>query len=289
MFLLLTGCGIVLPKIETTNIISPNKGVNNKTTISSPTVSIEPNATLSATYLPITTDNNYISPIYYDYGGGDLPEDIVTSVEYTLVTKINLQMPEFTFNIYGKNVQSYGLTYDREKYFIQKDINKFYRIVIECDAIKYNKELIFPETSTPKLSKDYYGFDLNDWNFDGYLDISLWKHQGGTSTNMPCFFWLWDSKMNKYVNNTELEDLSERAYLKVDKENSQIVAYERDSSSKQYEGYYKFQFEKYVLIKTVDITYEKSLDNKSVITHHVIKELIDGKMQVTKDYYEDLK
>jgi len=280
----------ILFTLVLTSCISKEKGEisNTKAVNILPTEEIKPTVTLSKTTSSISTDVISALVTYYNYTGGELPKDIVTPIKYTSNAKINSKMPEFTFIVSGINVQSYGLTADKSKYYIAGDFNKFNRIVIKCDATNYYQELDFPDTMTPKPSKDYYGFDLDDWNFDLYLDISLWKHEGGTSLNVPKFFWIWDNELKKYINNIELETLSESAYLKVDKENSQVVANQRLSPSGEYEGYYKLQDGKYVLVKTVEVTYAESLDKKTVIGHHVIKELINGKLKVTKDYYENI-
>lgn len=227
-------------------------------------------------------------PKYYDYTGGKLPDNIITPLEYTVSNKINISKPEFIFEVYGSNVKSYGLTSDKTKYYIARDSIKVTRIVIMCNDISYKQELLFPETNIPNIPECTYGFSLDDWNFDGFLDISLWMHEGGTSLNSPHYYWLWDDNENCYIRNQDLEDINGNTYMDIDKQNRQIVAAERRSDG-YFHGYYKWQAGEIVLVKTEDLEYVVPIDNKTEKAkgHYIIKELINGKMQITNEYYKD--
>ena len=62
-------------------------------------------------------------------------------------------------------------------------------------------------TCVPESILDY-GFYLEDWNQDDYLDLSLGRHMGGALHNSPGYFWLWDSMQNCFVENVELAEAS---------------------------------------------------------------------------------
>lgn len=69
-----------------------------------------------------------------------------------------------------------------------------------------------------------YGFSVNDWNFDGYADISILQYHGGTALNAPTLYWLWDEEKSEYVYNEALTDLSQGTYVTVDEETKEIIA-----------------------------------------------------------------
>lgn len=211
-----------------------------------------------------------------------LSEDIVDPIEYRVQEKINDKMPEFSFSIFGQTVQSYQHGADAAQHYLEGGVNKVNKIVIQCNPLSYRQELLFEETETPNIAEVTYGFDLSDWNFDGYLDISLWKSEGGTSLNAPHYYWLWDNQKNKYVENNDLEDISETTYLEIKDEEQELFASIREPTG-YYGEYYVWQNGKVVLARTEDGKFEGPSDT----IHIIVKERIDGVMKVTKDYFED--
>lgn len=231
--------------------------------------------------------DSYEMPQYFDYTGGKLPKDIVIPIVHIKKAKINSTMPEFTFMVCGQNVKRYGLTADKEKFFIAQDDNKINKIKVIYDDFFYEQELVFDETNTPNISGDEYGFSLDDWNFDGYLDISLWSYEGGTMGNSPHYYWLWDKDKNEFVECEELEELSGTTSVHNDLEKKQVIARGKFPGGNDF-NYYEWQNGKLILIKTEEVTFEL-LDEKTnkYREHHIIQEPVDGEMKVTQDYYVD--
>ena len=224
---------------------------------------------------------------FYNYFGGELPPDIVTPIDYTLKNKINEQFAEFTFAIRGINTRHYGLNHDKSMYYVQNDMDEVSSIVIKSDDEKYNQELTFERTYIPNIPDMTHGFSLDDWNFDGCLDISLWTSTGGTSLNSPHYYWLWDTVKGIYVRSEELERINDGTYLEIDAENKQLISATRLTGG-YYHGYYELKSGQYILVKTDDLEFvDIDYDTGKARGHHTIKELINGKMVVATDYFND--
>ncbi|MBA2936888.1 hypothetical protein HZF08_01055 [Paenibacillus sp. CGMCC 1.16610] len=266
------------PPISTSKAITPEPEL---------TPAPAPNQTQSGGVSSSTASKDYTLPEYYAYSGGSLPEDIVNPIEYRVQVKINDMMPEFSFEAFGQTVQSYQLRDDKKMYYLKDGVNKVNKIVVQCKPLSYQQELLFDETETPNISEVTYGFNLSDWNFDGYSDISLWKNVGGTSLNEPRYYWLWDNEKHRYVENNDLEDISETAYLEIKAGDQQLTANSRKTNGYYHEDYV-WQDGKIVLARTEDATFEgptESTGKRGV--HIIVKERIDGVMKVTKDYHKD--
>ncbi|MNI56670.1 hypothetical protein D3C73_1116880 [compost metagenome] len=241
---------------------------------------------VSETAVPADSEE-YILPEYYDYSGGELPADIVTPIEYTVERQISADKPVFSFEIYGRTVQSYRLMFDETKYYIDSGNNKVQKIVVECSPLSYHQELMFEETDIPDIPETTFGFDLDDWNFDGYLDISLWKDRGGTSLNAPHYYWLWDNEQGRFVINKELGDLSEETYVGLDYSAQELIASIKNPNG-SYEEYYVWKDGGISLQRTVNTTFDEPADSTGKYRAHItVKEPIDGEMQVTAEYYDD--
>lgn len=276
------------PTQQTTIVPSTSSSIRSEVTTPYPkseekviTPSVNPIST------PTTPPNTL--PQYYDYQGGDLPKDIITPINYVSKAKINKDKPEFIFELYGTNVQSYGTTVDKKSYYVAHNYNKINKIIVECNAINYKQELVFDETLTPNITTYPYGFSFDDWNFDGYLDISLWSFEGGTMGNSPHYYWLWDKDKNTYIENTQLGGLSDEHYVEIDEKNSLITVSQKYSAG-YYMGYYQWKNNNLLLIKTDEVTFEPTNDKEpeKYRGHHIVKEFINEEMKITKDFYDDV-
>lgn len=160
------------------------------------------------------------------------------------------------------------------------------KIIIENEALNIFQELLFLETSTPNITSFPYGLSFDDWNFDGFMDISLWIAEGGTSLNSPSYFWLWNNEKQKYVRNKDLEEISSETFMGIDTKKQQIYAKYRRNDG-YYEGYYIWQEGEVVLVRTVDTTWVNVKDDASAHARYIIKELVDGELVIVDDYIED--
>ena len=227
--------------------------------------------------------------IFYNYFGGSLPEDIVKPIDYTITKKIGDKIEELVFRIEGVSIAEYGLNHDKSKYYATC-VNKISKITILNTGGNIKQE--FPDLSIENYAteKEQYGLSFDDWNFDGYTDISLWRYRGGTSTNSPHYFCLWDNTTQKYVMNTELEELSDISSISIDNQAQQIISHVRYSAAEHSDTYYKYVNSSYIAIKQIERLSEPSKDNDDkYILHVIVKDLVNGKMKITEDYYENLE
>jgi len=156
------------------------------------------------------------------------------------------------------------------------------------------QEILIPKsdeylnTSVPTFYRDTMGLDFEDYNFDGYIDMSLLKHQGGTSGNMPRFYWLWDNDTEQYVSNSQLEELSDVSWIGVEREKKQITSNVRYNIG--YETwYYEYISGEYVVVKSEESRLDDSeWSNGIVLWRTIISEVIDGEMVVTEEFYENI-
>jgi hypothetical protein len=226
------------------------------------------------------------SPIYYEYNGVYLPPDIITPIYFTYITNVGDDLPFVIFDLKGATIQRYGLTSDRKMYYINSVSNHVTSIIVSSGDSSFSQELTGFETSTPDIPNFPYGFSLDDWNFDGYRDISLWKYEGGTSLNAPTFYWLWDREKNEYDANKELEELSENNTLGIDEDNQYVTASHKLPGG-FYDGYYIWKGETLLLVKTIEVSFIKSPeDPDTMIAHMTIKELQNGELVITSEYDE---
>ncbi|MDF9840638.1 MULTISPECIES: hypothetical protein [unclassified Paenibacillus] len=229
----------------------------------------------------------YILPEYYAYSGGELPEDIVKPIEYTVKQPISADKPAFSFQIQGRTVQSYGLTGDKTKYYLKDGYIKVQSIIVNNSALAYHQKLEFQETEIPDITATNYGFALDDWNFDGHLDISLWKETGGTSLNAPHYYWFWDNEQGRFVSNPVLEELSEFSFVESDHQAQELISSNRNPNGYN-EEYFAWEDGQITLIRSVKTAYSEPDDSTGESKAHItVAERIDGKMQVTEEYYAD--
>jgi len=220
--------------------------------------------------------------IYYNYFGGELPPSLISPINYNVSKKINSQIPEFNFYINGNDIRDYYLQHDMNRYYLS-----YSNTVIESIIIKDNNNVIIQEisgleTATPACEENQYGFSFDDWNFDGFFDISLWKFQGGSMHNNPTYYWLWDNSLGKYIENKELEERSDWCSLSTDEELQQVVGYTSAGAFGNVHCFYEYSNGRFILVKSIEEIFEQSYDDKDKYTSHtIIEELIDGDMKIT--------
>ena len=76
-------------------------------------------------------------------------------------------------------------------------------------------------------------FHFVDYNGDGYLDMGLRLHMGGSMRNDPHLFWLWDVQSGQFVRDRELEEISWEATVSLN-EDGRIEAFTRAGGWAQY-------------------------------------------------------
>ena len=126
--------------------------------------------------------------IFYNYFGGELPADVITPIDYSITQLINDEVGELEIRIEGTNTKEYGLNHDKSRYYIEYDMNEITKLTVlhKDGSVLQEFSDLYTESSTG-FWRDYgkYGLSFNDWNFDGYMDISLFQFKGGSMLNMP--------------------------------------------------------------------------------------------------------
>lgn len=257
-----------------------------------------PDPVISSTPTTVPTTAPTAAP---DYGLDDsVPAYVVTPFATTVKARIASRMPEYTFVLTGEVFEGdwYYDGYEGEGgrtiYTRSPHVQKITildgkgRMLQELNGLDteyiyhsiYWDEDDFLNTDFSEI--EYLNFEFTDWNFDGYLDISLQKWEGGSMRNVPCYFWLWDAKKRQFIEQTQMEIVSEYSGLYAYPETQTIEAYTRDGGWGYWIGTYKFFGDEFTLIRNDDMRYEVE-DNGDFYEHLVTEELINGEMVVTED------
>lgn len=233
---------------------------------------------------------NATNTLFYNYFGGELPADIVTPIDYSVNKIVNNEIGELEFKITGLNTQEYGLNSDKDKYYIQKvETNISTLTILDKDGhvMQEFKEL---NTITPASEDSMYGLSFDDYNFDGNLDICLWQLQGGSLLNAPSYYWLWDNSTNEYVENEELESISQETWIEADSDAKQVTASARYGTYGSGRDYYEYRDSSFLLVKSEERLAEPSeSDENKYVFHVIVRELVEGEMIITDEYYEDIE
>ena len=230
--------------------------------------------------------------VFYNYFGGGLPDDLVTPIDFVVTKRINGSMQEFEFRIEGTNIKTYGTNGSRGdnwRYYAMWDVNRITKLTISSIDGSIMQEFSDLETANEWFNEEKpYGLSFDDWNFDGYLDVSLWKHPGGTSGNYPHYYWLWDNDLGQFVANTQLEEISDDSWIEVDNENYQIVSHSKFSSGHR-SKHFEYRSNEFVMVLSeyAGIDMDEWVNGR-VIMRTIIEELIDGKIVVIEDNSEDI-
>ncbi|MCL2353727.1 MAG: hypothetical protein FWC69_03770 [Defluviitaleaceae bacterium] len=78
------------------------------------------------------------------------------------------------------------------------------------------------EWMTP--DEPFFDTQLEDLNFDGYLDIRLsTRFNPGTAGGMWEYYWLWHMELGQFVKNYQLSDISSMATLDVNPDTEEVM------------------------------------------------------------------
>lgn len=193
-----------------------------------------------------------------------------------VVTRRLEQMGEYDFTLNGflgkelNNEESYSRDY----------------VMINSIEIKANNgdfyQLIDGFSSLLSSNFENYGIEFFDWNGDGYTDIRLHQFQGGTSHNEPSLFWLWDNAEAKFIQNKQLEELSDCSAVYIEPEkDSRVRSFIRKGPRECELSYYKYNDGEFIKVECKnDVFYEKD-GAEYIVTK--ISELINGKMKIVSE------
>ena len=207
--------------------------------------------------------------VFYDYDGGELPGDVITDILHTI------SIGTTTFTLHGVRTQKYCITFDEMRYYLED--GEVSITSIDAAGEGFTQNISELETSTPYIGD--YGFGAEDWNFDGYPDISLWLFPGGSMGNRPTMYWLWDDESKQFIENEQLSDLSWSCSLSIH-EGKQIVSFSR-IGTEYYEGFWNFENGEYIRVRDVETFYESE-----EARHVKIYERRGDEMVLIDEYYE---
>lgn len=212
----------------------------------------------------------------FDFGGiVDWEYEIIKPIDFTATIKINIEMPEFDFRLEGKEKKYLSFEYI--------DISKL-TISDKNGSFKQEFTNLSTEIWASENKNNMYGLAFDDWNFDGYLDVSLWQEVGGTMRNSPHYYWLWDNKAGLYVENTQLFEISDYSTISIVPNKNQITNFMHIGPEGDSIGYWEYIKDEYIWVKSKSIEW---LNDDEYIYHVIIEEFIDGEMIVTKDYFSN--
>lgn len=146
-----------------------------------------------------------------------------------------------------------------------------------------------------QISDDSLGFILEDMNFDGYVDMRLMQFLPA-GPNIPYYYWLWDVKAGRFVQNKALEQITSPWF---DPATKQIYSTQRGSATSYRSETYEYIGGTPTLVEAVDETYyeltrEQAVtlakdaamqpeDSAFVLKRQVTQKRIDGGLKQTGD------
>jgi len=218
----------------------------------------------------------------YDFGGINEWVGEVVRFDFTITQRIQNDMPEFKFNIRGVNVPEGFETFDLVN-------SKIVSITITDNNGNLIQEITDLHTAIPanRIHDDMHGFSFDDWNFDGFMDMSLWRSPGGSMRNNPTYYWLWDNEIGQFVRNEELENMSQWSTPRVDEELLLIACFTRSGWDWNATAYFEYQDGNFVTVKSVERNVGRPDEHNRYDIHTIISELIDGEWVVTDEYVVD--
>jgi len=222
-----------------------------------------------------------------------LPREEIESIYHEVTARIHPDMPEFTFalqgvwtRVYARNSKNGEIEYDVDGVPRFRENTNISEIQIEAKGQFFQWLNGFETHQSMKM--DNYGFELQDFNNDGYLDIALYCRP--SVVDPVHLFWLWDNKQKKFVPNEQLQEINgDWQFFQLD-DDGRIKAFSRSGGGIEWGfAWYEYRNGMFVLVESEDgkiLFEEKDGEAMPVGKHIVIKKLIDGKMQTVSDTRE---
>ena len=176
-------------------------------------------------YYSVATDDfvsaeadNYVFTAYAEIESAE--PDIL---DFTFQQSISDTMPPFTFRLLGEISWFYDYGGPPLK---DIDITSIYIYDIDGNNIQRITNLEtargWPLRGWPN-EENLHGLHFADYNFDGYLDMALWRHDTGSRRLGAFYYWLWDSQQMQFVLSQELIDFSGECRIEVDEDLQRLV------------------------------------------------------------------
>lgn len=179
--------------------------------------------------------------------------------------RIHPDMPEYLLKIYGR---AEGEHIEDQTYHANK---------IELyDGDRLLQSI--PLETTDTWNGMSLGAEVEDMNFDGYLDLRI-QSSIPAGPNTPYLYWLWNPETSLLEVNKELEEITAPEF---DSSTQTIHSFNRDNAAEYSDVYYRYIEGSPVVVRSLI----HKFDDDQVLWQVTINELINGKMQATGQYEE---
>lgn len=144
--------------------------------------------------------------------------------EFTIVQEINDTNRPFNFHFRGERV------YVCEDGFFGTPTD-----ILEIRITDYDGNFIQQIEGIPIIPwMESLHISFEDYNFDGFLDMTIIKHAGGVRGGAPHHIWFWNEYMNKFIFNEKLSELSHGRNLEINMDTRQVMAWFSSVTGRDY-------------------------------------------------------
>lgn len=113
-------------------------------------------------------------------------------IDFTFIQSISSTLTPFTFRILGKTL--YNNTLQVTNIYVS-DTDGALIQEVELDAR--------PRDAS---ENNRYGLEFGDYNFDGFLDMTIRRYPGVVRNNRTNYYWLWNDETHQFVYSWELSE-----------------------------------------------------------------------------------
>ena len=198
-----------------------------------------------------TTDELYMNRADRDYSGitrTDIRTGKITDI-FTTTARIHHNMPEFTFHrIVGGYIDD-----NAQSWYDFLPTAREVSIIIEDESGNII-QIISNLTQSTMGWGTGSNIEFDDFNFDGYLDMRLFRWQnsaGGLFTKK--YYWLWDTENSQFVLNEQLIEIGHAPHVYLDQDARQVVAVSRfvnrlDGGASNTVDFYEYHNGEFILV-----------------------------------------
>jgi len=167
------------------------------------------------TRIRTTTFENFIFDTIHFYHTVELANVFEPGMyKFTITQEINDANRPFHFHFYG------------EKGFNEDIFWSEYTHTFTIRITDYDGNFIQQIENIPTLpSMGGHHISFGDFNFDGFLDMTIKRHAGGVRGGAPHYIWIWNEYMNEFIFNAELSEISYGRNLEINTETQQVMAW----------------------------------------------------------------
>ena len=141
-------------------------------------------------------------------------------LDFTFTQSIGNTMPPFTFRMLGEISWSFGFVGQPLRSI---SIESIY--IYDIDGNEIQRITNLKTASAPRWKDNLFGLRFADYNFDGHLDMALWRYSGGIRQSGAHYFWLWDNDQMQFVLSEKLMDFSSNCLIYVDRDLQRLITY----------------------------------------------------------------